>query len=147
MRRFVLDTSICLAFVRGQEIFKKIENELNLISQDSISIISIVTKAELLSLGKRNGWGDKKLNTLKKLLEKLFIIDINNSDEKLIEAYYMIGAFSQGKLGEKPLNDSAKNMGKNDLWIAATTCVTQAELITMDGDFDHLGDIKVHKYD
>ena len=87
MRRFVLDTSICLAFVRGQEIFKKIENELNLISQDSISIISIVTKAELLSLGKRNGWGDKKLNTLKKLLEKLFIIDINNSDEKLIEAY------------------------------------------------------------
>ena len=143
-----MDTNICLAFVRGQEIFKKIENELNLVSEDSISIISIVTKAELLSLGKRNGWGNKKLNSLNKLLEKLFIIDINNSDEKLIEAYYTIDAFSQGKLEEKPLNDSAKNMGKNDLWIAATTYVTNAELITLDGDFDHLNDIwfKVHKY-
>jgi tRNA(fMet)-specific endonuclease VapC len=39
-------------------------------------------------------------------------------------------------------------MGKNDLWIAATAFVANAELVTMDGDFDHLNDefLKVHKY-
>ncbi len=148
MRRFLLDTNICLAFVRGHEIYKTIVNELSLDQDDSISIISIVTKAELLALGKKRGWGIKKIQTLNKLLEKLFIIDINNSDDKLIEAYYTIDAFSQGKLKERPLNSSAKNMGKNDIWIAATAYVAQAELITMDGDFDHLNDefLKIHKY-
>lgn len=29
-------------------------------------------------------------------------------------------------------------MGKNDLWIAATTYVTGSKLITSDKDFDHL---------
>lgn len=111
-------------------------------------MISVVTKAELLSLGKQLGWRNKKISKLNQLLEKLFIIDINNSDSELIEAYYTIDAFSQGKLSDKPLNDSARNMGKNDLWIAATAFVAKAELITMDGDFDHLHDefITVHKY-
>lgn len=29
-------------------------------------------------------------------------------------------------------------MGKNDLWIAATTSVLKAKLLTTDNDFDHL---------
>jgi predicted nucleic acid-binding protein len=29
-------------------------------------------------------------------------------------------------------------MGKNDLWIAATSSVLNATLLTTDGDFDHL---------
>lgn len=33
---------------------------------------------------------------------------------------------------------SARNMGKNDLWIAATTAVSNATLITANNDFDHL---------
>ncbi|MDN5203316.1 hypothetical protein QQ008_18155 [Fulvivirgaceae bacterium BMA10] len=46
------------------------------------------------------------------------------------------------------MGSSAKNMGKNDLWIAATAFVAKAELITMDGDFDHLNGefLTVHKY-
>jgi len=31
-------------------------------------------------------------------------------------------------------------MGKNDLWIAATSTVYNLELITTDKDFDHLSD-------
>ncbi|MEN7547351.1 type II toxin-antitoxin system VapC family toxin [Rapidithrix thailandica] len=148
MRRFLLDTNICLAFVRGHESYTLIESELSLNRDDTVTMISVVTKAELLSLGKQLGWGNKKLSKLNQLLEKLFIIDINNSDSELIEAYYTIDAFSQGKLSDKPLNDSARNMGKNDLWIAATAFVAKAELITMDGDFDHLHNefITVHKY-
>ena len=148
MKRFLLDTNICLAFVRGHESYSKIESELSLNRDDTITMISVVSKAELLSLGKQLGWGKKKLLKLNQLLEKLFIIDISNSDSELIEAYYTIDAFSQGRLTEKPLNDSARNMGKNDLWISATTLVAHAELITMDGDFDHLNGkfITVHKY-
>lgn len=148
MRRFLLDTNICLASIRGHSIYNIIKKELSLNATDSIIIISIVTKAELLSLGKRRGWGVPKLNKLNNLLEKLYIIDINNSDAQLLEAYYTIDAFSQGNLAERPLNSSAKNMGKNDLWIAATAYVANAELITMDGDFDHLNGefLTVHKY-
>jgi tRNA(fMet)-specific endonuclease VapC len=36
---------------------------------------------------------------------------------------------------------SARNMGKNDLWIAATAHVLEATLITTDADFVHLKDI------
>lgn len=33
---------------------------------------------------------------------------------------------------------TARNMGKNDLWIAATASVTHATLLTTDQDFRHL---------
>lgn len=33
---------------------------------------------------------------------------------------------------------TSRNMGKNDLWIAATASVTNATLITTDKDFYHL---------
>lgn len=33
---------------------------------------------------------------------------------------------------------SARNMGKNDLWIAASAIVLKATLLTTDKDFDHL---------
>lgn len=148
MRRFLLDTNICLAFVRGHDIYNQIEAELSLNDTSNITLISVVTKAELLSLGKRLGWGNPKLGKLERLLEKLYIIDINNSDSELLKAYYTIDAYSQGNLEDQPLNGSAKNMGKNDLWIAATAFVAKAELITMDGDFDHLNNefLTIHKY-
>ncbi len=46
----------------------------------------------------------------------------------------------QGKLTELPLppNISARNMGKNDLWIAAAAHIIQATLLTTDKDFLHL---------
>lgn len=40
----------------------------------------------------------------------------------------------------KPLKMSARNMGKNDIWIAATASVLGAVLLTTDNDFDHLQD-------
>ncbi len=33
---------------------------------------------------------------------------------------------------------SARNMGKNDIWIAATASVLDATLLTTDKDFNHL---------
>ena len=62
---------------------------------------------------------------------------------ELLDAYAEIDTYSKGKLIERPLPTglTARKMGKNDLWIAATTYLTQATLITNDNDFDHLDGI------
>ncbi len=149
MNRFILDTNICLAYVRGKsELYGAVEQKLNLLNPDTLTIISVVTKAELLSLGLKNGWGKKKLSKLEKLLNKMYIININESDKALIEAYAKIDAYSQGRLQEVPLEIISRNLGKNDLWIAATAFVTNAELVPTDSDFDHLNGtwITVHKF-
>ncbi|WP_353485140.1 hypothetical protein [Haliscomenobacter sp.] len=56
----------------------------------------------------------------------------------ILYRYAQIDAFSQGKLKDQPLNNSPRNMGKNDLWIAATASVFNLELMTLDQDFNHL---------
>jgi len=66
----------------------------------------------------------------------LIIIDINSED--ITEKYAEIDAYSQGKLIDNPLPMSSRNMGKNDIWIAATTFVTKSTLLTTDKDFSHL---------
>jgi predicted nucleic acid-binding protein len=73
---------------------------------------------------------------LQYFLEKFVIIDINY--RPLVLRYGEIDAFSQGKLPNRPLSVSARNMGKNDLWIAATASVLDAKLLTTDADFGHL---------
>ena len=123
------------------------EEELNLQAEGTITLISVVTKGELLSLGIQNGWGTKKMKKLQSLLKKIYTIDINEKDQSLMQAYAEIDAYSQGNLRGKPLGLSARNMGKNDLWIAASAYISKAELVTTDGDFDHLnGWFKVHKF-
>jgi len=61
--------------------------------------------------------------------------------EETIDCYAEIDAFSQNKLPNKPLNNTPRNMGKNDLWIASVTHILGATLLTTDSDFDHLNGI------
>ena len=61
--------------------------------------------------------------------------------EAIINKYAEIDAYSQGKHPTIELPTSARNMGKNDLWIAATASVLDATLLTMDKDFDHLNEV------
>ena len=74
---------------------------------------------------------------MRAILGRFGIIDIT---ERLLPSYARIDAYSQGKLEMKPLpaGMSARNMGKNDLWIAATALFFELELHTTDKDFDHL---------
>jgi predicted nucleic acid-binding protein len=58
--------------------------------------------------------------------------------EEVVERYAEIDAFSQGKLKGKQNQFSARNMGKNDIWIAATASIFNLELVTTDKDFNHL---------
>ena len=66
-------------------------------------------------------------------------MDINIDD--IIYHYAEIDAFSQGKHPTLLLGMSARSMGKNDLWIAATASVFSLTLITTDMDFNHLHDV------
>jgi len=104
----------------------------------------VVTKAELIAIAKRNNWGDKKLSDLNMLLADFAYSDIEYNNTELLNAYASIDAFSQGKApapNGQMLNNSSRNMGKNDLWIAAATHALEATLLTTDGDFDHLNDV------
>jgi len=131
---YTLDTNILLhvlkASDKGIKVREKIKND------NPNLIISIVTKAEILSITKQREWGSKKLSSLNKLLESLLIIPIDT--DELVKTYAEIDAFSQGKLKDKPLHMTSRNMGKNDLWIAATAHLTNSILLTTDNDFNHL---------
>ena len=62
------------------------------------------------------------------------------SSEGIHEAYADIDAYSQSNHPSLslPQGMTARNMGKNDLWIAATAHILRATLVTTDKDFDHL---------
>jgi predicted nucleic acid-binding protein len=144
MKLYVLDTNILLHLVRGKQMSQTINNYLQE-QEDAQYVISIVSIAEAESVVKQIGnWSKSKIEKLHSLFEKLTIVDIEAGNVDLLESYVNIDAFSQGKIPSPNgvmLNNSSRNMGKNDLWIAATTNVLGAVLITTDNDFDHLDNI------
>ncbi len=66
-------------------------------------------------------------------------------DHHLLVPYIEIDTYSQGKHPNLnlPIGISARNMGKNDIWIAATTLALNAELITTNKNFEHLNEILI----
>ena len=106
------------------------------LSSQNTPIISIVSVGEIKSIAIQNKWGKQKFELLAILLDKFVIASIDVED--IIEKYTEIDAFSQGRLPSKPSSFSSRNMGKNDLWIAATASILEAQLLTTDKDFEHL---------
>ena len=129
----LFDTNILISLVR--------DYSLNLFQQinpnNNKMFISIVTVGELRSIALQNNWGVNKLALLEALLEEILIIEIT---ETLIDTYAQIDAFAQHRnpaFSNYPFK-TARNMGKNDLWIAATAALLGLQLVTTDSDFDHL---------
>lgn len=87
-------------------------------------MISIVSAGELRTLATVHAWGEVKLDRMEYALGYFDIVPID-SDE-LVRTYAGIDA---------AMRDCDIRMGKNDLWIAATTLVTGAHLLTLDTDF------------
>jgi len=134
MKRYLLDTSILLHALRNDSFWNEISSQYNL--SETQNYISVVSLGELYALSLRNNWGVPRISKLQTLKEHFGIVDINVED--ILYRYAQIDAFSQGKLKDKPFNNSPRNMGKNDLWIAATASVFNLELMTLDQDFNHL---------
>ncbi|MGB0929393.1 MAG: PIN domain-containing protein, partial [Chitinophagales bacterium] len=100
--------------------------------------LSFATVAEVISFAIRLEWGKTGKEAIQSIINSLTII---HSSQDLTNHYVDIASFSQGihDTLRLPKGISARNMGENDIWIAATTkSIEGAELITTDRDFEHL---------
>jgi predicted nucleic acid-binding protein len=127
IQSYVLDTNVVLALLRGNALGSRIDQAFGLSSSLHRHVVSIVTNAELLVLADRNKWGAAKRDALKVALENLVVIPVDG--ESLVQAYAAISAAAFSAPG------GARNMGKNDIWIAATAMHTNLPLLTTDKDF------------
>ena len=121
----ILDTNVVIQHIRKQ------------ISISSCAVLPIVVVGELEAFALKSDWGYQKVISLNTILETIPIADI---DREITQTYAKVDAYSQGKLKSVPLplDMSARNMGKNDLWIAAVSLYFDFELHSVDNDFDHL---------
>jgi tRNA(fMet)-specific endonuclease VapC len=133
---YLHDTNILVHYIRRDEVFAHIDNKINPFAKDHDNVICVVTMGEVRSLAIQNRWGPMKLIEMENLFKRFIIVDIHADD--IIKRYAEIDAFSQSRHELYPLPVTARNMGKNDLWIAATTSVLEATLLTTDTDFAHL---------
>ncbi len=135
---YLIDTNIIVHFVRDSQLYDTVEQGLDLFTRPNRVLISEVSVGEIYSLSKRNRWGQRKIDRLDDFLSKVGLINI--STEGIHEAYADIDSYSQSHHPTRslPQGMTARNMGKNDLWIAATAYVLRATLVTTDKDFDHL---------
>lgn len=135
---YLLDTNIVLNYLRENRYRDFIETNYGLLNPSNTCILSVVSIGELRSLALQNNWGIRRMNGLGNFLSRYIISDINVED--VINQYAIIDAYSQGRLSKRllPRGMSARNMGKNDLWLAASASVLNIPLMSTDRDFEHL---------
>ncbi len=121
----VFDTNLIIHHIRRQQPLP------------SQVIIPMVVVGELKAFALKSDWGYQKVTFLQSLIDYYPLVEVSL---ELSGLYAEIDAYSQGKLSNRPLPDrlSSRNMGKNDLWIAATALYFDFPLHTTDHDFDHL---------
>ena len=134
MNRFLLDTNLLVYSLRNDPKWDVVCRTYAI--GENNNFVSVVSLGEIWSLSIRNQWGPRRIEQLQRINQSFIIVDINI--ENIIRLYAEIDAYSQGKLKGKPLGTTARNMGKNDLWIAATASALELSLLTTDRDFDHL---------
>lgn len=133
--KYLLDTNILIQYVNAKPLMQHIENTFAPFAVPQQNALSVVSLAEIRTIAKMNNWGNTKIDRLNYLVGLLAVVDIEQS---LVESYVNIDAFSQGRSPLHISNFSAKNMGKNDLWIASTASALGITLLTTDRDFEHL---------
>lgn len=136
---YLLDTDIWIHFIRKTPQYESLLNPI--FADDNRLFMSIVTAGELNSFAMRNKWGKSKRKDLTILIDEVQVVPISRME--ITEIYASIDTFSQGThpTYTLPIGVSARNMGKNDLWIAATAKLLDVTLVTTDKDFDHLNGI------
>lgn len=132
---YVLDSNILVGYVRDAPYSHFVDQEYAPLDDANYCAVSVVTRGEILSAAYQFAWGERKRRTLNRILNDITAIGLH---PEIVDRYAEIDAYSQNALPERPLGDSDRNMGKNDIWIAATASVIDATLITTDRDFDHL---------
>ena len=132
---YILDSNILIYLVRENVKVVSYVKEKDIFGVNS-GIISFASVGESLAFSMKNNWGIAKKRNLETLLKMTTAVPI--STREIADAYAEIDAFSQGRHPSLISTFTARNMGKNDLWIAATTHLSKGTLLTTDNDFDHL---------
>ncbi len=130
---YLLDTTILLALIRGRDLGRYLNHTFALsdvTNTTNVPLISVVSHGEIWAMAERNRWGDKKRQTLSKMLGELVTLDLN--DRSIVEAYVEV----EKKNHSHP--KGARVLSDNDKWIAATARAASAVLLTTDQDFIHL---------
>jgi len=127
---YLLDTSVLLHLLGGKALGAQIDEVFGLRSTMRRHVVSIVTRAELSVIADRKDWSADKRAVLQHPLDNLVVVPVDGND--LVQSYVTTArADSQAARG-------SRNMGKNDLWIAATALYVQLPLLTTDKDFRFL---------
>jgi tRNA(fMet)-specific endonuclease VapC len=126
-KQFLLDTNILVQLVRANRLGEAIDSRFQLTASLERPLVCVVTVGELLALVKKLSWGPSKIRLLEGLLQQFTLLDINS--EEVLSTYAELDFF---------LQKSGKSVEQNDIWIAATTIVARAHLLTTDKDFDPL---------
>ena len=143
MSRFLLDTNILLGFVREAAWAIKARADYGLGDSETMVFTSVICRGEILALAEKLGWGKDKRRRLDDILETIPTLDINQP--AILDAYARIYAWTRGRPAVSPDGaeppQPARPMGQNDMWIAATTHVSNATLLSTDTDFEYLAGI------
>lgn len=129
-RPYLLDTSVLLALVRGQELGSHIARRFGLLQTGQRPLVCIVSHGEIWVLARRNNWGAERHQALQTMLDNLVTVQLEHPG--VIDAYVHLDLYSHNH------PQGPRNMGKNDLWIAAAARASGATLLTTDQDFEHL---------
>jgi tRNA(fMet)-specific endonuclease VapC len=135
---FVLDTNILVHFIRNDSFIRQVDAKYSLFAENNAAFISIVSVGEIRSLAFQFNWGQSKITRMNHFLHALNPFPIES--EEIAAAFADLDAFSQCAHPNYPNSPdfTPRNMGKNDLWIASTSMLFNATLLTTDKDFLHL---------
>ncbi|MEM9887212.1 MAG: type II toxin-antitoxin system VapC family toxin [Bacteroidota bacterium] len=133
---YLLDTNIIITYSRKNALAERIEKQYALLSGEHVLYVSVVSLGEIDAYIKKFRIGKRKQHIIQRTLELTYQIDIGY--QEIISKYGDIDAFSQAKTKLPGYHFTARNMGKNDLWIAATASHYDLTLLTTDQDFNHL---------
>jgi len=133
----LFDTNILVYLIKSANL----QLLTNIINPDKKEVlISVVSIGELKSIALQNNWGARRRQALDYVLEMASVMEVN---ESLVNTYVEIDAYSQRRnprIANYPFA-TPRNMGKNDLWIAATASLLGLKLVTTDADFNHLHEV------
>lgn len=138
---FLLDSNILLPIVRNERVWEHLKRQYFSTGLRGNAFISAVSIGEVRVIARRNKWGTQKTRRLLQILNQIRPFPI--LDKSIQDAYVNIDTYSQNnhKSLTLPSKYSARNMGKNDLWIAATATAKDLTLLSTDRDFEHLNDV------
>lgn len=122
-----IDTNVLVHWIRQDSTGKHLLAKYHLDQRVERPLLPTIVEGEILGLAKCWAWGEKKLESLSRLLSELVRVEAGLPE--VVEAYAELYFEAHSK---------GRSHGENDLWIAASARATGAVLLTCDTDFKWL---------